>query len=451
MNLVVWAQEQRAGLLSYDGATSRFAFSYEPDWISRRGAFALGPTLPLTPDPQQNAEQHSAIVRQFFQNLLPEGKALEDAAGVNNLSRTSVMGLLRALGRETAGALRFTLPDEDPGRLGQPSRPLPEAELSQRIRERPQMPFSVWDGKVRLSIAGYQDKLAVYENDSQWFLVEDPRLASTLIVKPEPIANFMAGMTTNEFMCMRLAAALKLPVAKVHLRHVPEPVLLIERFDRMVKPASDGTAFVQRIHVIDGCQALGLPVDFKYERPYGDGADVQHLRDGASIQRFLALLDDKAITTAPGISKLQFLRWAIFQVLVGNTDAHAKNMSFFCEGGGLTVAPAYDLVCALVYAGDKVQDTLAMAIGDNFNPLAINAYDWAQMAHENRLVPRLVASELRRMAKGCVDALPGLVRALENEGADRGMLLRVQDVVLRQAAEAMRVAPLISKVDRKLF
>jgi serine/threonine-protein kinase HipA len=451
MNLVVWAQLQRVGLLSYDGAMSRFAFKYEPDWIDRRGAFALGPTLPLTPDPKQNADQHSAVVRQFFQNLLPEGKALEDAAGVNNVSKTSVMGLLHVLGRETAGALMFTLPHEDPGQMGQPSRPLSDGELSQRIRGRPQMPFSVWDGKVRLSIAGYQDKLAVYEKDGQWFLVEDPRLASTLIVKPEPIANFMAGMTTNEFMCMRLAAALKLPVANVYLKHVPEPVLVIERFDRMVTPAADGRTFVQRIHCIDGCQALGLPVDFKYERPYGDAVAVQNVRDGASLNRFLTLLGDKTITPAPGVSKLQFLRWAIFQVLVGNTDAHAKNMSFFCEGGGLTVAPAYDLVCALVYAGDNVQDTLAMAVGDNFDPLKISAYDWAQMAHENKLAPRLVASELRRMAKGCLDALPELVQKLENEGAERVMLLRVQDVVARQAAEAMRVAPLISKVDKNLF
>lgn len=451
MNLVVWAQLQRVGLLSYDGAMSRFAFRYEPGWIGRRGAFALGPTLPLTRDPEQNADQHSAVVRQFFQNLLPEGKALDDAANVNNLSRTSVMGLLHVLGRETAGALMFTLPDEDPGQLEQPSRLLTDAELSRRIRERPQMPFSVWDGKVRLSIAGYQDKLAVYEKDGQWFLVEDPRLASTLIVKPEPIASFMAGMTTNEFMCMRLAAALKLPVANVHLRHVPEPMLVIERFDRIVMPVADGRTFVQRIHCIDGCQALGLPVDFKYERPYGDAPDVQNVRDGASLNRFLTLLDDKTITPAPGVSKLQFLRWIIFQVLIGNTDAHAKNMSFFCEDGGLTVAPAYDLVCALVYAGDNVQDTLAMAVGDNFDPLRIGAFDWAQMAHDNKLAPRLVASELGRMAKGCLDVLPGLVKELENEGAERVMLLRVQDVVARQAAEAMRVAPLVSKVDKGLF
>ena len=73
------------------------------------------------------------------------------------------------------------------------------------------------------------------------------------------------------------------------------------------------------------------------------------------------------------------------------------------------------------------------------------------MAHDNGLAPRLVASELGRMAKRSLDALPGLVQALENEGAERAMLLRVRDVVARQAAQAMRVAPLVPKVDRNLF
>jgi serine/threonine-protein kinase HipA len=136
---------------------------------------------------------------------------------------------------------------------------------------------------------------------------------------------------------------------------------------------------------------------------------------------------------------------------VGNTDAHARNTSFFCEGGGLTVAPAYDLVCALVYASDKVENTLAMAVGKNFDPRNIGAYDRAQMTHENKLAPRLVASELRRMAKRCLDVLPALVQALENEGAERVMLLRVQNVVARQAAQATRAAPLISKVDKDMF
>ena len=61
-----------------------------------------------------------------------------------------------------------------------------EQELSQRIRERPALPFSVWDGKVRLSIPGYQDKVALFVRGEEWFLAEGT-LASTHILKPEPV------------------------------------------------------------------------------------------------------------------------------------------------------------------------------------------------------------------------------------------------------------------------
>lgn len=51
--------------------------------------------------------------------------------------------------------------------------------------------------------------------------------------------------------------------------HVPEPVLFVQRVDRR-----EENGRVARLHVIDGCQALGLSVSMKYERNYGDN-DVQ--------------------------------------------------------------------------------------------------------------------------------------------------------------------------------
>lgn len=451
MNLQVWVNRHQVGTLSFDGANSRFAFAYAPEWLASGSAFPLAPSLPFVPTSTQTTEHHSTVVRQFFQNLLPEGQALDDAARAHRVSKNSVIGLLRALGRETAGALMFSLPGEDPFSDTPAPRAIGDKELSERIRQRPEMPFSVWDGKVRLSIAGYQDKLAVFDDGREWSLVEDPRLASTLIIKPEPVARFMAGMTSNEFMCMRLAGAVGINVADVKLKHVPEPILVVSRFDRQLVVDPEGRTAVQRIHCIDGCQALGLPVDFKYERPYGDGRDVKDIRDGASIKLFLERLADKRFVTVPAAARMQFLRWTIFQVLIGNTDAHAKNMSFFCRPGGLSIAPAYDLVCGLVYATDKVLDQLAMAIGDNFDPTTVGIYDWAQMAHEASLAPRLVSQELSRLAKSCLAVLPKLVSELETEGADPAVLRRVSDVLERQAAEALRIAPMIQKVDRTLF
>lgn len=67
--------------------------------------------------------------------------------------------------------------------------------------------------------------------------------------------------------------------------------------------------------------------------------------------------------------------------------------------------------------------------------LARNKYVAAQMTYESKLAARLVASELRRLANGCLDVLPKLVEVLENYVAERGMLLRIQDVIARQAVE----------------
>lgn len=451
MKLAVWAHEQKIGELSYEGDTGRFFFAYAGTWLGHAEKFALCPSLPLERDPQKTLDQHSAAVRQFFQNLLPEGQALDDAAQVSNVSKANVLGLLYALGRETAGALVITHLQESLIPTETATRLLPEAELSERIRRRASESFTVWDGKVRLSIAGYQDKLGVYEYGGQWFLAEGPALASTLILKPEPSRQLMSGMTTNELMCLRLARALKLPVATAYLKHVPEPVLVIERFDRKVNEGPNAQIRVKRLHCIDGCQALGLPVDFKYERPYGNGEHVRGIRDGASLKRLFSLLGDKSQTPVPGVAKLDFLRWVIFQVLIGNTDAHAKNVSFFSSVQGLKLTPTYDLVSGLVFAGAGVEDSLAMAIGDNFDPTQITAYDWAQLAHENDLRPRLVANELKRLAIECTQSLSKVIIDLTQENADISMIARVVVVIENQCARALLAAALIAKVDVNLF
>lgn len=161
MRLEVLLESTLVGWLSHEPQTNRFAFAYAPAWLEAPQRFALCPQLPLTPREAASPETHSAIVRQFFENLLPEGQALDAAAAASRVSKSNLVGLLIALGRETAGALRIRQEGiEEP--TAPVRRKLTTEELSGRIRARPQEPFSVWDGKVRLSIAGYQDKIAVY-------------------------------------------------------------------------------------------------------------------------------------------------------------------------------------------------------------------------------------------------------------------------------------------------
>lgn len=47
---------------------------------------------------------------------------------------------------------------------------------------------------------------------------------------------------------------------------------------------------------------------------------------------------------------MNLFRWTIFNVLIGNHDAHLKNISFLVGNAGITLAPFYDLLSTVVYA-----------------------------------------------------------------------------------------------------
>lgn len=429
------------GWLTYDESSNLFAFDYAPEWLSDPGRSVLSPLVPFV-DHERNKEKHSLAVRQFFENLLPEGRALDEAASANNVSKANLIGLILVLGKETTGALSIWMENVS---LVETlvKRHLSKAELSERIRARPYEPFSVWDNKVRLSIAGHQSKLAVFKEDDEWFLVEGPSIASTVILKPEPIERKLAGLTSNEFFCMRLAKNIGLAVAEVRLIHVPEPVLEVQRFDR----TREGTR-VRRLPVIDACQALGLSVALKYERPYGDGKDVQHIRDGASFPQLFRFLNQ---SQNPVAERLLMLRWVLFQILIGNTDAHAKNISFFSSHSGFTATPAYDLVSSLSYPNANLSSSFAMAIGDAFVEADLSAYEWAHFAYSCGLAPRLVATEMKKLITKIQIALPATMHEVISEHAETAIVKNVHDVVLRLCEKHLTFLSDITKVERSLF
>ena len=464
--LEVWLGGWLVGWLAVD-AESRFTFTYGPGWLAYEERFPLSPRLPLTDAPPASIENHSAVVRQFFDNLLPEGRALDEAAQAEGVSKTNLVALLIALGRESAGAFRIRLErdpavskvdDHDDGHDHRHAhdgdrasvrehggggdhendqllvRELTFAELSNRIRARPYEPFSVWDGRVRLSIAGLQDKLAVAERGGRWYL-PDGGASSTHILKPDQAGRAEVGLTSNEFFCMRLAQRAGLSVAPVRLAHVPEPVLVVERFDR--RRYDNGR--VSRIHIIDGCQALGLPTSHKYEQSFGSGRDVAHIRDGASLPRLFNLLRPGQVA-APVVERQKLLRWVLFQVIIGNIDAHAKNLSFFVTAGGLSIAPAYDLVNMPALADERIETGYAMAIGDAFRYEDLDAEEWTDMALSCGLGARLVANELVALTTRVQAALPATVAEVQQEGSLQHVVERARAVTALQCEQLAAMA-----------
>jgi serine/threonine-protein kinase HipA len=410
------------GTLAYHDDTGLFGFDYDPAWAASGSAFPLSPALPLQRPEAISNERHSVSVRRFFENLLPEGKALDDAVAAHRLAKSNLYGLLLVLGRESTGAITLLPEGTRPDEVQDSRREVTLAELAERIRNRSHEPFNIWDGRVRMSIAGYQDKLAVYIDDGRLYLVEG-RLASTHILKPEPINPNLPHLVANEHFCLQLAAALGLPSTRVDILRVPGPVLVVERFDRK-RHAEE----IERLHVIDACQALDLAVSHKYERNFGSGRDVAHIRDGVSIGKLFAITG-KALSGAA--MRLGLLRWMLVQYLIGNSDAHGKNVSFFVEPGGLRLASSYDLVAVCVYP--KVDHELAMGIGDEFDIAKVRPYDWAEVAARCGLERRMVAREMLRMAKALRKALPALCAWPGYSDTERTLIESIAEFTLAQA------------------
>ena len=266
------------GTLTLDSTTNLLKLSYSPQW--QQNGFAISPHLPL------NNQHTPEVANNYLDNALPEGEARKLLAENLGVSEKSVYSQVRAIGNDLAGAVTFKPTQESKVDRSQPVfRALEDAELIERLDSKEEFGLLTWDGKPRLSVAGVQDKLNVFIDAAGQIGFGDGSLCSTHILKFEK--RNCPNLVLNEFFCMKLSDAIGLPTADVTFRRFgPHPALIVKRFDR--KYMSDNSKVLRR-HVIDGCQALNLSRDHKYERNLGDGRDVQHIRDGASLEKLFHL------------------------------------------------------------------------------------------------------------------------------------------------------------------
>jgi serine/threonine-protein kinase HipA len=430
--LQVWAEDAKVAAIEHEGRDDRWSLRYAEPWVADAQSYPLSPPLPLA---RPEADDASPSIKRFIEHLLPEGRALDVAGAYNGLAKTNVFGLIWALGSETTGALRFTGDAAAAHPEGEPTlREIPLQELDQRIAEREHVPLTVWDGKVRMSVAGLQDKLLVYLDrplldGGRLYLVDGQRLASTHILKPDTATTQTPHLAVNEHFCMSLASRMGLPAAEVDLLRTPRPVLVVRRFDRAVENTG-GQPQVHRRHIVDACQVCYLPVAYKYERNLGGGEAVRHIRDGVSFKRLFGCAD---LTANKAVARLAMLRWALFQFLIGNSDAHGKNFSFFVRPGGLLEpTPWYDLVSVLQYEGFDTE--LAMAYGDVFSHAEVSAFALADFAARCGVDRQLMRREGKRLATLAAAQAAKQAQAPEYEGqAERGFVQSIADFVARQA------------------
>ena len=369
--LVVWSQARRLGEIGIQ--QGRWRFAYDSDWIAWADAFPLSPHFPFSKAPFIDTTDDKRV-EWFFENLLPEGGLREALARCAGVSSQNALALLRRYGEESAGALTI-LPAGTAFPADGRYVPLAVGELRKRLTTTAGIPLLASSENLHMSLAGVQNKLGVRVRDGSLFLPQGAA-ASTHILKPENRHTDFPFCPANEFFCMRLAAELDLPVPDVSLRHVPEAIYLVSRFDRVVSGQE-----VQRKHQIDLCQLLNKWVGYKYES-----------HGGITIRDLFNSLDQLA---QPAVARDRVLRWMMFNYLIGNTDAHAKNLAFMVSHEGVTLAPFYDLLCVQAWLPDS---TMAMSIQGENRPGWIGIAHWNALAAEAGVPERLVHAYLQRLS-----------------------------------------------------
>jgi len=419
LKLTITMADKLVSTVWVDSMQDTYSFEYSDEW--KQNGFAVSPHLKLT-EPLQ-----SGVIRRFLENLIPEGKGLEDIANFAHISKNNTFALIKAIGYDTSGALLF---GELPQKYEAIFREIKEPELAERIEEMEARSIAVWDKKERLSLAGVQEKLPVILKDEKIGL-GDGALSSTHIMKFQTKKH--VNIVVNELFCMNLAKKVNMNVAEVALyRFNKHPVLMVKRFDRVYKEES-----VERLHVIDGCQMLDLSPSYKYERNFGSGRDVKDIRQGASFSK---VFNSASLCDVPAKAKLDLLTWAMFNLVIGNSDAHGKNLSYFINEKYITLTPFYDILCILVH--EDVEHDMAMAYGDEFDSDKVLAFELRAFSDDINMNFKLVSQTLEKVSVSIVKALesPILVDDLLLE-EEKAFIEKLTTLILNRA-EKFKIAAL---------
>lgn len=362
-------------------------FTYDPDWIGLRGAFPISTTMRL-----KSERIASDTFLPWAANLLPESEQLRTLGQVLGMARSDVIGLLSAIGGDTAGALSVG----QPGRTSSVQwRPVSTREELERVIEGlPNKPFLVGEEGVSMSLAGAQAKLAVAVDEDGRICIPMNGSPSTHILKPN--SPRLPGSVQNEAFCLTLARRMKIPTPNVTTGQAGQRTyLLVKRYDR-----TDVNRRWRRLHQEDFCQALGMLPSAKYESNH-TGIHGPTLKDMFDVTR----------RHMPPIDIVRLLDMVIANVLACNTDAHAKNYSIMIRGSGASLAPTYDVMCGEVW--ENVTKNFAQKIAGKSRGDDLKGRDWQRFARECGLNPRQVIDRVGALAGSAIAE----ARAAESEVA----------------------------------
>ena len=422
--LNLWHEQQLVGSL-WINDLDRIGFRYDETWLQQTTAFPISLKLQLADGEFAPDERHA---HRFFANLLPEGQARINI--INSLKiANSDFALLRAIGGECAGAFNILPTTSEPKKTEDWQYvEFPEAELKKLILRRGKV-IRHGDEKaepVRLSLAGAQDKCPLLVKESKFFLPTNE--APTSHILKFQITD-LRHVPAYETILMRLARSIGLEVAEIELKALggapannpDESFVMIKRYDRVAD--GDGNV-IKRLHQEDFCQALGFGYEKKYQNDGGPGfADC------------LNLLRNESSEPASDVQSL--IHWQIFNLLAGNSDGHAKNLSIlYSEDNAVRLAPFYDLVCTR--AIERIASNLAFSIGGQYDPGHIDKKSWQQFAEDCEIGTPYLFNTIKEIAENILEKLPVEIKNFHESYGKYEALQRVKSVIERQIKRTLR-------------
>jgi len=313
---------------------------------------------------------------------------------------------LSEIGGDCAGAVEFW-PENQKSLETKPTLiGLNEDKLARLLIELERKPLLAGDGKIRLSLAGAQNKIAVFIYENNMYLANG--IPTSHILKPA--IKDIEDSVYNELFCLRLSSHYTSLYATVgQAQHIP--YLLVQRYDRKV----DNKGQVQRLHQEDFCQALAIPPEKKYEN-----------EGGPTLKQCFNLISQ--VSSQPAVDLLQLQRGVIFNYLIGNADAHGKNFSLlYPSQTEIKLAPFYDLICTAVYP--EIHTKMAMKIGGRYQPEEVLLRHWYRLAADTVAAREQLKRELKQMATTLPTMASTAKRDLLSENAPSPIYDKIIEII----------------------
>ncbi|GAB96837.1 serine/threonine-protein kinase HipA [Kineosphaera limosa] len=388
--LAVYLDGEIAGQLS-QASGGALAFRYDEEYSRTPDATPLSLSMPLA------VGQHKhRVVSAWLEGLLPDNAEVRAEWGRRfGVSARNPFALLRHVGRDAAGAVQVLaggVPPPDAAHRSGTAPRLDDDELV-RMMEKLTAGDSGWEVGAtsgRWSLAGAQNKVALHRLSDGGWAVPHGSMPTTHILKPTRAGTRFDDLHVNEGICLQAANLLGISASTAELATMGwARVLVVTRYDR--GQTASGTWL--RLHQEDLLQAMSYRPEQKYQEDGGPSVK--------EIARFLRSLSrpyrDPVATS--------FFEQLAFNVLVGGTDAHAKNYSLLLRGSRVALAPLYDAASYAPYLGPGEGLRASMKIGASWEPRDMTADDWIGAGAALGLGADEAHSRVERIRTGLIPAL----------------------------------------------